>query len=212
MKHIISLLFIIAFPSLSFAQDAFTMKYACYKVFTPTGGQQKDGVNNGSWSKEAVTDVKVEFSAGDNKNIIIYTYGKKKVYSRTSEPFVSETPKGTKYQIINAESEGKAYIFQYMENYNLRKLFANDKRMLEYSCTKNFDADKGVNENKYSIASGRAYFYSTPSLSSKRAAYLVHGNIVFSEDDKNGFIYASFVNDKGKKTMGWLLKSNLSKY
>lgn len=39
----------------------------------------------------------------------------------------------------------------------------------------------------------------------------MRGNTVLSEDEQEGFVYASFTNDKGRKTVGWLLKADLSK-
>lgn len=212
MKTIYFTTLLTFFLNLLFAQESFTMEYGCYKVFTPTGGKQSNGANNGSWSRTADIEIKVDFSVGTNKNIVVYTYGDMKVYRRIKDPIVSETPGGMKFQLITTTNGGKTYFFQYLENYNLRLLTNEDDRMIEYGCVKDFDKSEGVTESKYSVKTQRAYFYKTPQLNSKKAAYLIYGDVVFALQETNDFILVNYTNSKGIKSSGWILKSSLSPY
>lgn len=211
MKFILTI--ILFFLSLCcFGQERFTMRYGCYKIFTPTSGKQPNGANNGTWSNAIETNVSVDFSVGANKNIVVTINGQKTIYIRNGEPFVSETPGGMKYQVITTKSGGKDYIFQYLENYNLRMMTTSDRRMLEYGCVKEFDESEGVSGERYSVVTQRAYFYSQPDVNSKRSAYLIYGEVVEAVSEKQGFVFVNFTNAQRKKTSGWLMKSNLSKY
>lgn len=193
-------------------QETFTMRYGCYKVFTPKAGRQPTGANNGSWSKAVDINIKVDFSVGTNKNIVVSQNGRKTVYIRNGDPLVSETPSGIKYQLITTKNGGKDYIFQYLENYNLRLMTTDDKRMIEYGCKKDFDETVGVSGERYSVVKQRAYFYNLPNSSSKRSAYLIYGEVVEALSENSGFLFVNFTNGQGKKTSGWILKSDLSQY
>jgi len=63
----------------------------------------------------------------------------------------------------------------------------------------------------FTLFSTYAYFYSRPDEASKRDAYInVWNNARLKAiDDKNGFIYVVYTNDKGQTSKGWLRKKDL---
>ncbi|WP_232067432.1 SH3 domain-containing protein, partial [Flavobacterium bizetiae] len=64
----------------------------------------------------------------------------------------------------------------------------------------------------YKVTSQRAYFYSTPSVNSQNKTYLVYGELITAIGDSKYFIYVEFVNSNGIKTIGWILKSDITRY
>jgi eukaryotic-like serine/threonine-protein kinase len=63
----------------------------------------------------------------------------------------------------------------------------------------------------FTLFSTYAYFYSSPDEASKRAANInVWNNARLKAiDDRNGFIYVAYTNDKGQTSKGWLRKKDL---
>lgn len=63
----------------------------------------------------------------------------------------------------------------------------------------------------FTLFSTYAYFYSSPDEASKRAANInVWNNARLKAiDDRNGFIYVVYTNDKGQTSKGWLRKKDL---
>lgn len=198
-KNLLLLLFLIF--SFSFAQESFTMKYACMKPF-----------KNGVWGNTQKTFVQVDFSVGTNKDIILINKQGQNRFVRTADPFVSETDSGMKYQVIPVTNGGKKYVLQYLENYNLRVIRVSDNFMVEYGCVQEFDEYAGTNHTLYSVVTERAYFHNEPNLKTKRSAYLIYGEVVEPLAERGSFFYVVFTNLKGVKTKGWILKSNLSSY
>jgi serine/threonine-protein kinase len=63
---------------------------------------------------------------------------------------------------------------------------------------------------QYKVQVARAYFHNEPDPSARRGAYLVPSNdVVTALDEKNGFIYTEFTNNKGQTSKGWIQKSDL---
>lgn len=195
----------------TFGQESFTMKYSCYKVFIPTSGQKSSGANQGNWSGEKRANITVNFSAGKNKDIIIRNNGVKSIYITEGEPFAGQTPSGMKYQLITTKKAGTTFIFQYLENYNLRIMTTANNKMLEYSCVTEFDENAGVNNNIYSVITNRANFYSLPNKNSQKKAYLIYGEVIKAKLENANYIYIEYTNNQGMQTKGWILKSNVSK-
>lgn len=135
MKQTILVIFIVFSISLIKGQEKSSMHYGCYQEFTPTG-RQDSGINTGNWGKTLNTDIRVDFGVGNQKDIIVYSNGMKKIYNRTSEPMLGETPSGTKFQLITTKHEGKVYVFQYLANFNLRIIFTDSNKMIEYGCSR----------------------------------------------------------------------------
>ena len=210
MKKLILITLLIA-SLFSFGQESFRMKYSCIKIFTPTGGQKSTGANKGIWSDEKSANVTVDFSFGKNKDIIIRSNGVKSIYINDGKPFVGQTPSGIKYQVINTKKGGKTFIFQYLENYNLRLMTIGNNKMIEYGCGKAYDEKSGVNDNIYSVTTNRAYFYSLPNKNSQKKGYLIYGEVINSKFEKSNFIYVEYINIQGNRTNGWILKNNLFK-
>ena len=63
---------------------------------------------------------------------------------------------------------------------------------------------------KYTVKSV-AYFHNTPDESTRRAAFINKWNnsVLTPQDDKNGYIYIVYTNDKGQVSKGWLSKQDL---
>ena len=55
-----------------------------------------------------------------------------------------------------------------------------------------------------------AYFYVTPDIKTRRNVYIIPGEEpVTSLNEKNGFVFVSFIDAEGKTTKGWILKKDL---
>ena len=77
---------------------------------------------------------------------------------------------------------------------------------------RNITSSQGVNtsnRNVFEVKSDRSYFHNSPLYSTRRKAYLVKGEILRKLKEENGFIYIEFINPKGQKSVGWVLKSTL---
>lgn len=69
---------------------------------------------------------------------------------------------------------------------------------------------KRTSIGQYKVLSSRAYFHNAPDKATRRSAYMVPSNDVVSAlDEKNGFIYTEFTNNKGQVSKGWVQKSDL---
>ncbi len=72
------------------------------------------------------------------------------------------------------------------------------------------EAETGVGK-QYIVTAQKAYFYDIKTYAgSKRTAYLVEGETVTCEKEKDGYIYVEFTNATSKKTTkGWLCKTDV---
>ena len=68
-----------------------------------------------------------------------------------------------------------------------------------------------VDDNVYSVITNRAYFYSLPDENSKKAAYLIYGEVINAINENSSFIYIEYTNNQGNTTSGWILKNDLTK-
>ena len=70
-------------------------------------------------------------------------------------------------------------------------------------------ANRGT--KRYTLASTYAYFHNEPDQSTRRAANInIWNNAkLLPLDDRNGFIYVVYTNERGQTSRGWLLKRNL---
>jgi hypothetical protein len=68
-------------------------------------------------------------------------------------------------------------------------------------------------QGKYYVNVSRAYLYDQPDLRTKGYFYMVPSNnsILFSMDEKNGFIYVEFTSSQGLESRGWVKTSDLVK-
>jgi len=65
-------------------------------------------------------------------------------------------------------------------------------------------------EGRYLVKSARAYFHDQPNAATRRNAFMVPSEeVVKTTDEKDGFVYADFTNDRGQRSKGWLRKSDL---
>ena len=63
---------------------------------------------------------------------------------------------------------------------------------------------------QYKVQVSRAYFHNGADPNTRRNAYMIPSNdIVSALEEKNGFIYTEFTNNKGQTSKGWLRKSDL---
>lgn len=65
---------------------------------------------------------------------------------------------------------------------------------------------------RYYVTS-KANFYSSPDENTLRSVFINHGadKVVAALEDRNGFIYVEYKNDRGYTTRGWLSKKDLTK-
>ena len=70
---------------------------------------------------------------------------------------------------------------------------------------------KGVSKatKTATITSDQAFFYNQPNESTKRKAYMIKGQVVNYDKVNGDFLYGFFINIKGNKTEGWMLKSDV---
>ena len=55
-----------------------------------------------------------------------------------------------------------------------------------------------------------AYFYVTPDAHTRRNVYIIPGDeTVTALNEKNGFVFVTFIDTEGKTTKGWVLKKDL---
>ncbi|PKQ70131.1 serine/threonine-protein kinase [Raineya orbicola] len=62
----------------------------------------------------------------------------------------------------------------------------------------------------YKVIASQAYFYQEPTLDYPTNAYVIAGQFVLAEEERNGFIYTNF-HYGGKVTSGWLYKYDLER-
>ncbi len=79
----------------------------------------------------------------------------------------------------------------------------------------NSDGENTVYENppagqEYKVIKN-AFFYTTPDVHTRRNVYIIPGEEpVTALNEKNGFVFVSFVDSEGETTKGWVLKKDLS--
>jgi len=73
------------------------------------------------------------------------------------------------------------------------------------------DTEKPKNKSVQYMVIAKAYFYNGTDESSRRAAFIEpsNENIVTPIEEKNGFIYVSFLNRDGQTVTGWIRKKDL---
>jgi eukaryotic-like serine/threonine-protein kinase len=63
---------------------------------------------------------------------------------------------------------------------------------------------------QYKVVASRAYFHNEPDPDTRRTAYMIpSNNIILALDDRNGFVYTEFTNNRGQTSRGWLNKKDL---
>jgi len=86
-----------------------------------------------------------------------------------------------------------------------------DKQQVKPKLSKEQAQDVST-ELSYKVAS-KAYFYNSPDENTRRNAFISHWDnsyaTLYPKDDKNGFVYIVFTNEKGQTSTGWLRKKDL---
>jgi serine/threonine-protein kinase len=63
---------------------------------------------------------------------------------------------------------------------------------------------------QYKVMASRAYFHNEPNQAARRNAWLIPSNdVITALDERNGYIYTEFTNNKGQTSKGWVRKSDL---
>jgi len=63
---------------------------------------------------------------------------------------------------------------------------------------------------QYKVVAPRAYFHNDPDPATRRSAYMIPSNDIVSVlEEKNGFFYTEFTNNKGQTSKGWLRSEDL---
>jgi serine/threonine-protein kinase len=67
-----------------------------------------------------------------------------------------------------------------------------------------------ISIGQYKVQVPRAYFHNDADPNTRRNAYMIPSNDILSAlEEKNGFVYIEFTNNKGQTSKGWLRKSEL---
>ena len=69
-----------------------------------------------------------------------------------------------------------------------------------------------VRNSYHRINSKKAYFHSSPDIKTRKTSFLINGDVIDILDESKYFIYTEFINTRGVKTIGWILKSDISQY
>ncbi|MBA3675778.1 MAG: sel1 repeat family protein [Chitinophagaceae bacterium] len=63
---------------------------------------------------------------------------------------------------------------------------------------------------QYKVLTSRAFFHNEPDEATRRTAYMVPSNdVVTGLDERNGFIYIEFTNNRGQTSKGWIKRNDL---
>lgn len=63
---------------------------------------------------------------------------------------------------------------------------------------------------QYRVVAERAYFHNEPNESTRRSAYLLpSAEVIDALEERNGFVYVEFTNDKGQTSKGWVRREDL---
>jgi eukaryotic-like serine/threonine-protein kinase len=86
----------------------------------------------------------------------------------------------------------------------------NNKQVQETPATASQPVKPRTIIGQYKVQVPRAYFHNEPEPTSRRGAYLIPSNdVITALDEKNGFIYTEFTNNKGQTSKGWVQKTDL---
>ncbi|GAA4380489.1 hypothetical protein [Hymenobacter koreensis] len=64
---------------------------------------------------------------------------------------------------------------------------------------------------QYRVLAERTYFFDAPRQSTPNGRYLLRGDVLYGEDEANGFVKTRFVNPNGAQVTGWLKAEELGK-
>jgi hypothetical protein len=70
-------------------------------------------------------------------------------------------------------------------------------------------AASGSYTQRYRVVAGTAYFYTSPRQAKPSGQYLLRGDVLYGQDDENGFVKTQFVNPQGATVTGWLKAEEL---
>lgn len=63
---------------------------------------------------------------------------------------------------------------------------------------------------QFKVLASRAYFHDSPDKVTRRTSYLIPSNdVIAGLDEKNGFVYTEFTNNRGVTSKGWIRKQDL---
>ncbi|MCU7552031.1 protein kinase [Chitinophagaceae bacterium LB-8] len=87
----------------------------------------------------------------------------------------------------------------------------NSNRKTEPEATETQTPPQRTVIGRYKVAADRAYFHNEPNSATRRSsAYMVPSEeVIDGLDEKNGFVYVEFTNDKGQMSKGWLRREDL---
>ncbi|WP_426061413.1 hypothetical protein [Hymenobacter sp. B1770] len=64
--------------------------------------------------------------------------------------------------------------------------------------------------NRYQVVTEKAYFLDSPEQSTPMGPYLRRGNMLYAENEENGFVQTTYVQPNGVRGTGWVKKQSLS--
>lgn len=108
------------------------------------------------------------------------------------------------------------YSYETYEGYiNSRYLspYSSQNKSYNQENNQSHDTKSNLEYNiNYKIIAQKAYFHSTPNIYNQNKAYLVYGEIITVIAYSQYFVYIEFTNSNRIKTIGWILKSDITRY
>jgi hypothetical protein len=65
--------------------------------------------------------------------------------------------------------------------------------------------------SRYRVTAETAYFFDTPEQGKPSGKYLLRGDVIYGEQESNGFVKTRFKNPNGATVTGWLKEQELTK-
>lgn len=100
-----------------------------------------------------------------------------------------------------------------ISNYSTITGFINSRYLSTVINSENTYLDKSdvVDSKIFIVKSDKTYFCTNPDIKTMRKAFLVYGDKIYGIAESKYFVYTEFTNSYGQKSIGWLLKDDLTR-
>jgi hypothetical protein len=163
----------------------------------------------GKW--QSMDDPK-SFEIFTDKALAISEYGGKKLMTEHYRVSYNEHDKSYLLSRSEPKSDADAMVYSIIKmdnNIMELSLLSGRGNTLRYKKVGGTSANNVSTGKLLTVAAAKAYFHNAPNPKTARKAYLISGQQVSVSKEQNGFASATYVNDKGVKTTGWLKRSDL---
>lgn len=179
-------------------------------------------INNNSKQNDAKLSLQLE-QIEDNVKLAIQSGDKEKALSLANQ-LIHDSHGDMESQKFNNWSgypKYDEYWSKKREEYKTQIMAMGSKKNVGGESMKNTErTDSNINVNKSEqngelepstavCVSDKAYFYKEPDLETIRKAFIVKDQEITYDDTTDEFVFATFTNENGVKTQGWILKTDL---